>query len=266
MRVPIEAVNGHGQSIEATIDKERCLGAALTIGMKIANARFSGRGFPYWHLDANAGSGHNDLVDVPGSPIVFHVAADACLTGMQRHAFFCDINRSALEHLHSRLKHWRPMSYLLPGDNEEALKVFAETIRQSGDSPQYAIGSIIVDPNGYWYRNKKGEGVPSVGLPLFAAEFPRIDIVLNLNAREYRLQRGARQIVMPPRDVLASLHKRHWLVRRTRFGSGNDWLLAIGRNVETGDHRAMGFHKLDSDLGHDVMTRVEGQRQGDLAI
>ena len=108
--------------------------------------------------------------------------------------------------------------------------------------------------------------MPLVGLPLFAAKFPRIDIILNLNARTYRMQRGDGQAVMPPRDVLASLHKRHWLVRRTRFGSGNDWLLSIGRNVETGEHRAMGFHKLDSPMGRDTMMRVEGQRQGDLAV
>jgi hypothetical protein len=266
-RVPIEAMNGQGQSIEATVDKERCLGSALTMGMKIANAKFGGRGFPYWHCDANAGCGHNDICDVPGSPIVFHVAADACLIGMRRHAFFCDIDRAAFTELSSRLSaQWLASSYLLLGDNEDSVELFAERIRQSGDRPQYAVGSIIVDPNGYWYRNGNNEGPPIRSLLRFTAEFPRIDIILNLNARTYRLQRSKGHHVLPPREVFASLNKAHWLVRHTRHGSGNDWLLAVGRNVETGDHRKIGFHKLESVEGCEIMADVEGGRQRDLPI
>lgn len=267
-RVPFEAMKGQGQSIEITIDKERCLGSALTMTMKIANAKFGGQGFPYWHFDANAGCGHNDIVDVPGSPIVFHAAADACLAGMERRAFFCDKNVAALKELDSRLsQQWKSSSYLLPGDNEEALEVFAENIRQSGDRPHFAIGSVIVDPNGYWYRNKTtGDGPPIASLLRFVAEFPRIDIILNLNARIYRLQRGNGHHVSPPRDVLASLRKSNWLVRYTHHGSSNDWLLAVGRNIVTGDHRKIEFHKLDSDEGHQVMLKVEGGRQSDLPL
>jgi hypothetical protein len=266
-RVPFEAMKGQGQSVEATIDKERCLGSALTIGMKIANAKFSGRGFTYWHFDANAGCGHNDIVDVPGSPVAFHAVADACLNGMNRRAFFCDLNRAALSELSSRLsKSWASKSYLLPGDNEDGLDLFAEYIRQSGERSQYVVGSIIVDPNGYWYRNAKGEGPPIASLIRFAAEFPRIDIILNLNVRTYRLQRSNGHHVAPPRDVLATLGKSNWLVRLTHHGSSNDWLLAVGRNIETGDHRKLGFYKLNSLEGHDVMLTAEGGRQRDLPL
>ncbi|MFZ0916988.1 MAG: hypothetical protein WAN04_08860, partial [Candidatus Udaeobacter sp.] len=247
-RVPFDAMKGQGQSIDATIDKERCLGSALTIGMKIANAHFAG--WPYWHFDATAGSGHNDIVDVPGSPVVFHVAADTCLTAMKRQGFFCDKNVAALKELKLRLGKWMSSSYLLPGDNEEALEVFAERIRQSGDRPRYAVGSVIVDPNGYWYRNKTtGDGPPIAGLLRFVAEFPRIDIILNLNARIYRLQRANGHHVNSPQDVLINLRKSNWLVRHTRYGSSNDWLLAVGRNVATGDHRKIEFHRLDSEKG-----------------
>jgi hypothetical protein len=264
-RVPIEAMKGHGQSIAATIDKERCLGSALTIGMKIANTHFGDRGFTYWHFDANAGSGHNDLCDVPGSPIVFHRAADICLTGMARAAFFCDIDTAALKHLKSLLDGWMSTSCLLPADNQESLDLFAECIRRSGERTEKVIGSVIVDPNGYWYRNAKGEGPPTQALPRFAREFPRIDIILNLNVRTYQLQRAQGHQLMSPREVLARLHKKHWLVRRTTHG-GDRWLLAVGRNVETGDHRKIGFHKLESEAGSDVMLRSEGTRQNELPI
>jgi len=260
MRVPLEALTGHGQSLDATIDKERCLGAALAISMKIAAAKFGGRGYAYWHFDANAGSGHNDVADVPGSPVVFHVAADQHLNGMRRHAFFCDLNSDALLHLESRLAPWRALSRLHLYDNERCLDIFAECIRQSGEQPRYALGSVIVDPNGYWYRNKDGHGPPTKSLIRFAQEFPRIDIVLNLNARTFRLQRAQGHPVLSPRDVLGRLNKSNWLIRRTCYG-GDDWLLAVGRNVKTGDHRRIGFHKLESAEGHAIMTMIEGRRQ-----
>jgi hypothetical protein len=267
MRVPLEALAGHGQSIEATIDKERCLGAALSMSMKIANAKFGGRGFSYWHFDANAGSGHNDLVDVPGSPIVFHITADACVTGMRRCAFFCDLNVAALKELYDRrlTTEWKTNSYLIPGDNEESLDVFAEVIRQSGEKPQYVIGSVLIDPNGWFYRNGAGRGAPVDSLIRFARTFPRIDIVLNLNARTYRLQRGSGHKVLPPRAVLASLAKAFWLVRCTHHGA-NDWLLAVGRNMETGDHKKLGFWKLESAEGEAIINKVEGGRQSELNL
>lgn len=261
-QVPFDTSRGQGQSFEATIDKERCLGSALTIGTKIAS-KFNNSGFNYWHFDANAGCGHNRTCDVPGSPIVFHVTADACLNGMPRRAFFCDCDQVQLEELSRRLTPtWKSSSYLLPGDNEESLEVFAECILTSGERPQYAIGSVIVDPNGYWYRNGSGKGPPISALLRFAAKFPRIDIILNLNTRTYRLQRSQGHLVLPPREVLTLLQKTNWLVRRTHRG-GNEWLLAVGRNVVTGDHRGLGFHKLESDAGRNIMTVIEGGRQGD---
>jgi hypothetical protein len=254
-------LNFQGQSA-ATIDKERGLASALAIGMKIANTKFAGRGYRYWHFDANAGSGWNESVGVFGSPIVFHANADALLTGMRREAFFCDLNRTALTELLNRLDQqpqWS--SCLFAHDNEEALEVFAERIRQSGESPRYAVGSVIVDPNGYWYRNAKGEGAPVRSLSEFSAQFPRIDIILNLNTRAYVLQRAQGHAVAPPLEVFASLRKSHWLVKRTHHGT-NGWLLAVGRNVPTGDHRAIGFVKLESDEGHFIINLAEGDRQG----
>ena len=267
MRVSSEALAGHGQSVEATIDKERCLSAALTMSANIANAKFAGRDFSYWHFDANAGSGHNDLVDVPGSPVVFHVVADACLSGMQRRAFFCDLNVAALADLQARRLTvvWKKAFHLIPGDNEEGLEVFARDILQSRERPQYAIGSVIVDPNGWFYRNAQGYGAPVNNLIQFAATFLRIDIILNLNARTYRMQRAHDHRVLPPREVFRALKKEHWLVRWTHHG-GNDWLLAVGRNTITGDHKKLGFFRLESPEGEEIINRVEGGRQGGLNL
>src|SRR4051812_1061599 len=80
---------GPGQSA-ATIDKERRIAACLSVGMKIAEAKFGQSGFAYWHLDANAGSGWNEEVNVPGSPLVFWQVANLYLNGLGPRAFFCD--------------------------------------------------------------------------------------------------------------------------------------------------------------------------------
>lgn len=258
--------NGQGQSI-ATIDKERCLASALSIGMKISNAAFGGRGFKYWHLDANAGSGWNEAVNVEGSPVVFHRMADAYLTKMDREAFFCDIDVEAINGLLVRLGDWNRSSYIFQRDNEQVLEVFAERLRTSGENPAYVIGSILVDPNGYWYRSEEGNGPPTKALIEFTRQFPRIDIILNLNTRWRRLALGHEWYCndVSPREVLACLNKRHWLIRRTQY-SGNEYMLAVGRNLETGDHQAIGFHKLNSEQGKFWMLMFEGGRQSDLDL
>lgn len=76
------AEDRQGQSL-ATIDKERRIGAALSVGMRIASKAFGGKGYRYWHLDANSGSGHNGTVNTDGSPLVFWQIANICLNGMK---------------------------------------------------------------------------------------------------------------------------------------------------------------------------------------
>lgn len=250
-----------GQS-SATIDKERCIGSALAIGMSIANAKF--KGFRYWHFDANSGSGWNHAAGVAGSPLVFHSVANERLTCMRREAFFCDMNSSSITALSEKLEKLNcENSYCLLGDNEDALLVFEERIRSTERNPAFAVGSVIADPNGYWFRNAKGEGAPVRALTQFTSKFPKIDVILNLNARTYKLQRAQGHDVMPPRDVFASLNKAHWLVRRTQCG-GDQFLLAVGRNVATGDHKALGFHDVMSEAGRHIMSLIEGSRQGGL--
>lgn len=241
-----------GQSI-ATVDKERRIAAAMSVSMRIANSVFGGKGYRYWHFDANAGNGWNHEVGVPGSPMVFWHVAGNCLPHMEPAPFFCDRDQLAMRHLSARLGHIPAAagSILLPGDNEDGLVAFAATIR-SCEKPNYAVGSVIIDPNGYYYRSAKGIGAPVVGLQAFVQEFPRIDIILNLNMRTFYLQRGAGHNVATPTEVLASLHKKHWLV--SQAGGQSRHLLAVGRNMATGDHKALGLYDANSDAGRDILN------------
>lgn len=259
-----------GQSL-ATIDKERRIGSALAIGMKVASAHFGGKGRSYWHFDANCGSGWNQRVSVAGSPIVFWQVAQACLCGMRPEPFFCDIDQTAMHELHLRLARAAVLdpSILIPGDNEEALAVFAERVRRV-DRSQYAVGSVLIDPNGYFYRRPDGQGAPVNAIKWFVREFLRIDLILNLNVRTYQMQKGASEKlgqnhdVQSPRELLPSLGKKFWLVGRGMVGGGDRFLLAVGRNFSTGDHRALGLHKLESLEGQAIMNWAEGQRQHEL--
>jgi hypothetical protein len=250
-----------GQS-RATIDKERRIGSLLKISMQIAASKFGGGRWNYFHFDANAGSGWNEVVDVPGSPRVFWDLADRHLANMPFHAFFAERSASRAHALLRAVPGRPPQrsgSYVFARDNEEVLAVFAQFIRDH-DRPAYAVGTVIVDPNGWFYRNSHSEGAPVTGLYEFAKEFPKIDIALNLNARTYRLQRGDGQCVQGPEEVMRGLGKAHWLVSHATYG-GNNYFLAIGRNTVTGDHKALGMYDLKSEQGRYIINLVEGRRQ-----
>jgi hypothetical protein len=229
-----------GQGI-STIDKERRIAAALTVSMRIANAKFGSKGYRFWYMDANCGSGYNHQVNVPGSPLVFWNIKQECLTAMDPVAHFCDRDTVAIDQLRNRFAQHPETagSTLLNCDNEDALYVFAENIMRS-ENQKYAVGAALFDPNGYFWRSATGVGVPTRALEWFPREFPRIDIILNLNMRTFHLQRGAGHAVMAPVAVLGSLNRAHWLVARA--GGQNRHLLAVGRNMPVRDHKALGFY------------------------
>lgn len=254
-----------GQSL-ATIDKERRIAAAISVGMRIASVpKFRGKGYRFWHFDANCGSGWNQRVNVPGSPLVFWHVAKTCLVGLEASPFFCDIDQASMRELQNRLStnpNAAAKSWLLPYDNQEALEVFAEMIRRSERS-QFAVGSILVDPNTYYYRDQNGRGAPVDALKWFTREFPRIDVILNLNIRDYQLQKSHHREMLPPRELLASLSKEHWLIARAYVGHAR-FVLAVGRNKFAGDHRALGFHHLESPVAQLILSVAEGKRQHEL--
>jgi hypothetical protein len=134
------------------------------------------------------------------------------------------------------------------------------------DNPRYAVGTLLIDPNSWFYRALDGEGVPVGQIIAFCREFPRVDVVLNLNARFRRMAKGRPALfpgVLGVLEIFEALGREHWLVKRTHAG-GCSFLLAVGRNVQTGDHKKLALHLLESQEGEHVMRLVEGERQGTL--
>lgn len=273
--------NTQGQSC-ATIDKQRRISSALVVSMNLAEK--AGKAYlikpkvrnrpdraTYWHFDANAGCGWNDEFDVPGSPLVFHYMADRCLHSLNRDAVFCDINRGRIKELRERLSEQKIYEYTstcLNVDNETALGVFRDKILNSGENPKYAVGTIIIDPNGYWHRNEDGSGPPINGLQSFAVQFPRIDIIINLNMRLAGLMLGhvrkkespcyaAFKDTQHPRDIFLSL-KRHWVVAEIPKSSWR-FLIGVGRSMRAGKHDQLGLYEMDSPEGEAIMKVSNGK-------
>lgn len=256
-------ISTQGQSL-LTLDKIRGIGSALAIGMKTVARKFGWA--PYHHADTNAGSGMNEQVSeivgypVPGSPLVAVHAADA--SGLKKfRAMFCEMDPARAKTLANVHLAGRANCHVHCGDNAEFVEVFAESIRQSGDKPQYALGSIIVDPNGWFTRNRNKSGVPVRQLLAFTAEFPRVDVVMNLNVRTYQMMRG-QSSVMTPQEIMAALRKDHWLVSAPRSVGGDKFMLMIGRNMATGDHKRLGLFRAETEDGRAALLKAEPGRQG----
>ena len=236
----------------------------MRLGMRVAARNSKLLRYPFWLFDGNCGEGINRKVETHGSPFVAHHAADEeKLSADRRRFFFCDRERELIERLNASLAcrpEWSRSSYCLFGDNESGLRLFAETIG-SEENPKYAVGLIVIDPNGWYYRSKDGIGVPTNQLIEVAARFPRLDILLHLNAFHYWQLRGKGADALPPYDVLASLSRKHWLVGKISVGQSR-FFVAIGRNFATGEHQAIKFYHLESDMGREVMNWAKAGEKG----
>jgi len=263
-----------GQS-KATVAKERRFASALSLGMAIAAQKCAG--YPYWHADTNAGCGVNREIHdefgqpLKGSPIhALQIAGNKGVPDLRAH--FCDMDRRAISQLvHNVGKDER--ASIFHGDNQEFLRMFAEKIRRSNDNTKYATGSVLVDPNGWFYRNRNGHGAPIDAVMEIAEEFPRIDIVLNLNVRTYQMMRhhqrkgtASYNDLMTPDDIMRRMKKKHWLVSSIEARGSDRFAVLIGRNVQTDEHPRLGLFHAKSRDGELCLSEIENSRQGQLVI
>lgn len=260
-----EAVLTQGQG-SSTEFKERGIAAALKVSLSLANKP----SYRYWHCDLNAGSGYNEVAQCIGSPLAFlQSALDSGRTNFQ--AYFCDHDEKRVIELTKRIGPDK-RCFCLPWENKEVLPVLAELITKHERNPQYAWGTIIVDPNGYF-----GDGVPHAELIDFARRFPRMDVVLNLNTRTYRLGKAlveklpasawGAKFWPSPRMFPELFGRKHWLIRNVIQSKGDSFVLMVGRNYRAGDHTALGMYHLGSRVGQEILDAIDGTttRAGDIS-
>jgi hypothetical protein len=244
-----------GQS-NSTLDKERQIAAMLDVNLRIVKAKC--RGQVYEHIDLNAGCGWNTDFGVPGSPMVFVQLAEEHL-GANWRAVFYEIDEGRAAELWGRLR-GIPRCTVLPLDNKE----FQDRAKHL---PPASVGSVLVDPNGWLYRNAQGIGCPPLSeLQAFFAAHRRMDFIANLNLRFYKQARGASRNHrhhpnydrMPSlAEIPALVNKRYGLISNRSHNGHSTFVRMILRNLPTNDYRAMGWHHLDSPMARQVYAYAE---------
>jgi hypothetical protein len=243
-----------GQS-DNTEYKERGIAASLKVSLDLSSTN---RKYTHWHIDLNAGCGINDLVGCIGSPLAFIQQAE--LTKANYRAFFVDINESAIERLEQGHIANNPRCYSFHCDNREVLPVIAEMIKSRERNYQYAWGTVIVDPNGYF-----GKELPHEQLIEFAHQFPRMDLIFNLNIRIYQCGKGHIDRKEPGwinkfwpsiEQFPEVFNRKHWLIRHV-IGTKARFALLVGRTKKTGDHRSLKLVQMNSHEGVAVLDQIE---------
>jgi hypothetical protein len=153
-------------------------------------------------------------------------------------------------------------------DNADVLKAFAACIRKVERNPHFAMGTCLSDPNG-----------PRAGFPLrelaeFAAEFPRIDMILNLNLNVYRAVGGCKpgcnlspahvrafdsERFPPVTEVIRVLGRAHWFVRNPSAvgrGGGHQFMTLVGRSMAMKRASFKDFYPSDSPQGRRMLATL----------
>jgi hypothetical protein len=244
---------GQGPS---TPDKERKLGAMFdmqgNLYLKI-NALFYG---PAYHIDLNAGCGHNHAFNEPGSPIVFLDVMRARYPSVPFRAWFIDRDVAAINELKDRVAnrygHLDNVS-IMCADNRDALIQIAPQLE-----PHWATGSVLADPNGWLSRNKKDKsGVPVEELKQFAHLFRRMDLLMNLNVRSYRLQSGCDYETYSAPEFGALFMRSHWLITRAAHNEHSTFICLMGRNLKTSGYKKYDWYEMNSPTGLDILNGLE---------
>jgi hypothetical protein len=143
------------------------------------------------------------------------------------------------------------------------LPVVSQFIADRERHPQHAVGSIVIDPNGYH------KGVPWDALRDFCAAHPKIDVFVNLNLRSWALERpwietGAKgwdAYALHPLSTFRTWFSRpNWMwTERTAIGR-TPWIQGVGRTMVTRQsdgYASLGFYDSRSDRGRAILADIE---------
>ena len=218
----------------------------------------------YYHIDLNAGPGHNDKIAMPtvGTPITF-------MRQTQKHreravmAWFIEKNPLYVAMLEAHIRRdfanefmeslfdRPPRTFQIKvGDNERALGIFAKQIPH-----RLAPGSVVWDPNGY---TRRGGAVSLPVLQQFLEAFPRFIVLVNfpwafaLFGRPVHTNRNPSWSCPQVKDFLPL--RRYWLVseiaQRQLFLCGSAWQFPDGR-------KGVPAFQHTSKEGRSILERVD---------
>jgi hypothetical protein len=136
----------------------------------------------------------------------------------------------------------------------------ADMIGRGESRPGLAVGTLFCDPNGVRV------GFPVDALEAFSRLFPRIDLIINLNASVFAMVRGCKASGRPSvqkgfldwpdlLDIARRFNRplRNWWVRNPSKGPGMRFAMLVGRSLPTGRRSFKDFHPLDSPAGQEII-------------
>lgn len=244
----------------------------------------SARPFDYWHIDLNAGGGFNHEADCDGSPLVF--VREACKVSRTFRAYFCDHDGSLVDELRDRLVSFALLAdgsgpnpdCLFPAgshftfaccDNADFLPRVAQHIRNQETNSRHAVGTCLCDPNGYPH------GFPTEALMAFAHEFPKIDLILNLNVSLFARVRGAKASRNEKTgkgfrnwpelgELVGRFPRPHWWLRNPppHRGTGDRFITFLGRTYRPDRGRFADFLPLKSRIGQEILRTLRHNADG----
>lgn len=235
----------------------------------ITNPAHTGWIHPRPHgIDLNAGPGwyHHpeDLFGYPGSPLLLLGAARHAPVPLDSHVMdnqpqvLMTLQKHLIERAGMQQADGKPLSHLQSGDGNLTMHLYC------GDTEQISRYSVIPALAaeqayrrrklcGVIYSDVNGNRPPFALLALYAATFPRLDILIHLSAT------GIKRIKKPHEpfldEALGLIDKRYWLIREP-YGAWQ-WSFAIGTNWQAFpvlNH--LGFYPLTSVPGRAIMQRL----------
>lgn len=244
---------GQGQSW-ATEHKEVGLRASFLINLRICKVVRERSRFrqAYHHFDLHAGSGWNEKVGVMGSPMAFYDALEGS-GHPQAVAHFVERDKGRACQLEERLlcspyADW----HVHCEDNAKFCPRIPDIIRGRGENPRYAMGTILIDPNG-------PTDTPYDEVAEVLRQCPRLDVIYNFpGTGNKRLANGHDRKIWV-NDIPDLFHKKFWLIRE-QIGD-QQFSLLIGRNYETRDYPGLGFYHMGSARGQRVVTTLDTTRR-----
>ena len=230
-------LQGQGDTTEW---KQRGLGSAFFIGLKVAAEKLPAS--TYFHFDLNAGCGFNHEACCIGSPVAFFKSVEE--SGHKKVvAHFVDKDRSSLEQLQTLI----PAGTLHHTHNKD----FVSSIPSLVGHDRFAVGSILCDPN--------GADVPFDELAAVLKDYKRLDLIINWNSTIYkRCNASPLHSTYPQLQELPELfNKQYCHIRSPLPGDRHGFTLFVGRNFKTDGHRKLGFYSMDADQGEQIAHRLD---------
>ncbi len=203
----------------------------------------------YYYFDMNAGSGYIDELSLDGSPIIAAKAAQSVLVpeSVTPYMVFVEKEQEPYKQLRTRIHNssFSFMPTIWHMDNRECIT----TLRKQNPIMTKSFGLAYFDPNG-------PTQLPVEELPIFANQWPKVDILINLPAASYNRVRTAPQCHSLPyiHQLIKAIGKDKVMVREPE--GKYLWSMLGFTNGPALKWKKQKFHLLDSPYGQRILQKL----------